>query len=222
MRAPVFHSPISLLPPSKIEIAHLIGLKESSFKCSDTTFPLCLPELFIWGPGPAAVYCEVSTLKGMGSSTHWEGTHSGDTKERGEGKTINKVSMFLKWKTSDFGKHAITCGEHSNIQRENLLPCWRAGVKSAEKNTVLNFGTRFILAHILSSVCYFFLLANDTFAWKAQSSSCTFSCVTGFVSWPVFKTRFSATQDGLHEYLLLCPWKGIKQQFQGRFGAYYW
>lgn len=43
--------------------------------------------------------------------------------------------MFLKWKTSDFGKHAIICGERSNIQRENLLPCWRAGVKSAEKNT---------------------------------------------------------------------------------------
>lgn len=115
---PVFRSRTSLLPHSKIK-THLIGLLESSCRKCNAAFPSCLPELFIWCPGPAVFYCEVSKLKGMGFSTHWEGTQSGDTKERGDGESINKNSMFLKWKTLDCGKHKITL-ENVQTFRSNI------------------------------------------------------------------------------------------------------
>lgn len=153
MHYPVFHFCTSLLPHSKIK-THLISLPESSFKSSNAPFPSCLPELFIWCPGPAVVYCEVSKLKGMGFNTHWEGTRSGDTKERGDGESINKVCMFLKWKTLDCDKHKITM---ENIQTFRSKICFPAEeLKLFLKGTIQNLWISFnILSQPLLLLFFF-------------------------------------------------------------------
>lgn len=141
MHSPVFHSCTSLLPHSKIK-THLISLPESAFKSSSAPFPSCLPELFIWCPGPAVVYCEVSKLKGMDFNTHWEGTRYGNRKERGDGESINKVSVFLKWKTLDCGKHKITL---ENIQIFRSKICFPAEeLKLFLKGTIHNLWIQFL------------------------------------------------------------------------------
>lgn len=203
MHCPVFRSCTSLLPQSKIK-THLISLPESSFKSSNAAFPSCLPELFIWCPGPAVVYCEVSKLKGMGFITHWEGTHSGDTKERGDGESINKVSMFLKGKTLDCGKHKITLENIQTLRSKMCFPAEELVLFLMDTIQYLWMGFHILL---------FFFYCQVTHLH--ESSSCTFSFVmVSFLGWSLKHIFLRLSTDSM-SICYSVPQRELNSNFRG-------
>lgn len=102
-----------------------------------------------------------------------------------------------------------------HFRTQTCYPAEELELKELKKHTVQNCWIIFILAHILfQHLLLFFLLANDTFAWKAQRSRFTSFVTVEFLgqSW---KHIFLPLRTDFMSVCFSVPKRELNSNFRG-------